>query len=230
MTRRDFLRLCATSGFMAIFGLLPGSQKKAPDASGDLEVISREAWGALPPDPNAPSERGSYDPAANPDGWRVYSKPLPDVLHTVVVHHTATYASPNPRRVQAWHRNKLGLADVGYHFLLDPQGRIYAGRDVQVRGAHTGGHNTGALGVALMGHHELWPPTGVAVTQLRRLIEPLTRAYRLTHVAGHRDLQPGATVCPGQYLMLELPRTARATGLTYGGGGFSGSAQTHPIQ
>lgn len=185
-----------------------------------LALISREAWGAAAPDHNAPGEHGLFDPATNPAGWLVYSQPLSEILRTLIVHHSALPLSDGPRAIQVLHMSNRGYADIGYHFLIDDNGQLYAGRDLGVRGAHTGGANTGSVGVCLLGNFEQLPPPGAQLDALQGLVADLTARYGLTHLAGHRDFQPDETVCPGAALEPLLPALATTLGLAYGTGGY----------
>ncbi len=184
------------------------------------EIISREAWGAEEPDHTARAEHGFYDAATNPEGWLVYAEPLWEALNTLVVHHTAS-AIDGVRDIQRLHMERRGYADIGYHFLIGGDGLIYAGREVGARGAHTGGANTGTLGVALLGNFERGDPARAQLDSLRQLGAYLRAAYALTHLAGHSDFQPEATVCPGAGLRPLLPGLAEELGLAFGTGGYT---------
>lgn len=187
-----------------------------------VTIISRETWGALPLNLNAPVERGVYDPALNRGGWRAYDQPLDRILRTLVVHHSALSASDGPREIQRLHRFERGYADIGYHFLIDPHGAIYEGRAIGVRGVHVGGFNTGSVGACLLGNFERIEPAAAQLASLEALTGALRDAYGITHLAGHRDFQPGVTVCPGANLAPMLPTLAPKWGLTYGTGGYMG--------
>ncbi|MBN2005932.1 MAG: N-acetylmuramoyl-L-alanine amidase [Anaerolineae bacterium] len=201
--------------------LLPGFLKYAthPGLPPALTITSRATWGAVEPNLEAANERGLYDPVKNLGGWLIYDAPLSQVLHTLVVHHTATFVKQHPRQVQRWHMQRAGLADIAYHFIIDAKGEAFEGRTINVRGAHTGGHNTGTIGVALLGHFDLWHPSEAQIVTLKFLITHLKQSYALTHLAGHRDFQPGITECPGQHLAIYLPTLAESAGLIYGTGG-----------
>lgn len=186
-----------------------------------LAVISRAEWGAAAPDyTTAAAERGLYDPLTNPGGWLVYALPLAEVLRTLIVHHSALPTTDGPRAIQTLHMQRRGYADIGYHFIIDAAGLLYAGRDLAVRGAHTGGANTGSVGACLLGNFELAAPAAAQLDTLRALGADLAARYGLTHLAGHRDFQPEATVCPGAQLAPLLPDLATALGLTLGTGGY----------
>ena len=185
-----------------------------------LNIISRAAWGAVAPDLNAPGEHGLYDRRTNPDGWRVYDQPLTGLLNTVVIHHSALPLSDGPREIQAKHMHDKGYADIGYHFVIDAAGQIYEGRSLLVRGAHTGGHNTGTVGVCLLGNFEDGAPPAAQAASAQSLARALKDQYALTHLAGHRDFQPDETVCPGKYLEPQLPGWAQAVDLQFGTGGY----------
>jgi hypothetical protein len=57
------------------------------------------------------------------------------------------------RRIQNDHMDKERWADIGYHYLIDPAGRIWEGRQLQFQGAHTSGYNHD-IGVSILGDFE----------------------------------------------------------------------------
>lgn len=217
ISRREFLKLGTAAGLAILPGFL--SRANRPILPTTLTITPRAAWGAVEPNLEAASEQGLYDPVHNPGGWLVYDAPLTQVLHTLVVHHTATYIKQHPCQVQAWHTRRAGLADIAYHFVIDAKGEAFEGRAINVRGVHTGGHNTGTVGVALLGHFELWRPAEAQIATLQLLVAHLKATYALTHLAGHRDFQPDVTQCPGRHLAAYLPGLADSAGLIYGTGG-----------
>lgn len=105
-----------------------------------------------------------------------------------------------------------GWADIGYHFGIDAGGLIYAGRDLQVRGASVAGWNTGVIGVVVMGNFEWEAPADTQLSALQTLVNWLARTYTLTYLAGHDELNDG-TVCPGRFLKLYLDALAHGAGL-----------------
>ncbi len=185
-----------------------------------MAIIPRASWGAVEPDHNAAGERGFYDPVANPAGWRVYAKPLLQVLNTIVVHHSALPLSDGPLQIQTLHMHQKGYADIGYHFIIDEAGRIYAGRDIHVRGAHTGNHNSGTLGVVLMGNFEEAQPPAAQFDSLKVLVQGLIGNYGISYLCGHRDFQPGVTLCPGKNLEEKLPSLAFWQWIKFGTAGY----------
>ncbi len=215
LRRRIFLKLVVTG----MLTLLMGCRRKCSWT--DLNIVSRDAWRAVPPDV-ANSVEGVYDAVDNPGGWYVYPQPLNEVLDTIVVHHSALPLSDGPLEIQAKHLSTQRYADIAYHFLIDAAGTIYAGRDLQVRGAHTGGHNTGTVGIVLLGNFEETTPFEVQMDSLQRLSRCLRDTYRITHLAGHRDFQPEVTVCPGENLETLLPGIAKELRLEFGVGGYVG--------
>ena len=182
---------------------------------GPLSLITRQGWGAADRQWRPGGESGLYDARSNPGGWLVYPEPLAEQLHTVVVHHSALEFYHGPREVQRLHMIQSRFADVGYHFLIDGLGQLYEGRPVTARGAHTGGYNTGTIGICLLGNFEVVMPTTAQFDTLRQVIEHLRDMYNLTHLGGHRDYQPGATVCPGANCWPLLTDLATSLALTY---------------
>lgn len=100
-------------------------------------------------------------------------------VQQLFVHHTAgRNADPNPRatmRAIYWyHSVRQGWCDIGYNFVVGPDGKVYEGRwarsykpwelhsseDVHrraVAGAHVAGYNSGTVGISLMGNFQRAP-------------------------------------------------------------------------
>ncbi|MEX2659872.1 MAG: N-acetylmuramoyl-L-alanine amidase [Acidimicrobiales bacterium] len=235
LDRRRFLRDGAATA--ALFAAAPTLLRGAGTAAGgpvrDLgparlaavakvpapRIITRAGWGA-----DESIRKGSPSFAS---------------ISRLVVHHTAepgnNLADPAAavRGIYRYHVQSQGWSDIGYNFLIDEAGRIYEGRWAQaysdggthdgedqrghgVIGAHTGGYNTGAVGVALLGNFQYGAQAkAAAVDSLVDLlawkasahgIDPTAHVQAKKHnssetrnvhtIAGHRDY--GTTSCPGQ--------------------------------
>lgn len=191
-------------------------------ALGPLSQITRAGWGAAEaPQYVAGGESGPFDVEANPAGWLVYPEPLAGWLKTVVVHHSGLELYQGPQAIQRLHMRRRGWADLGYHFLIDGLGQLYEGRLLNIRGAHTGGFNTGSVGVCLLGNFDVVEPAAAQLDTLRTLAGHLRDAFTVTHMAGHRDFQPGVTSCPGASLWPLLPELAAEVALTFGTEGYT---------
>jgi hypothetical protein len=182
--------------------------------------VPRSQWGARLPDHNAPNEYG-FASRVTDSAWYVYPGDLADVYHTVVIHHSAIALDTNEtmRSVQDLHMNVNRWADIGYHYGIDKAGVIYEGRDIRVRGASVAGHNTGVIGVVVMGNFEVDNPLEAQLRALQTLVNWLTATYALTHLAAHGEFNP-ETVCPGKNLAVYLDRLARGARLQRGTGGY----------
>jgi len=182
--------------------------------------VPRSQWNARPPDHTARNETG-FAVSPRDDAWYVYPGDLADVYNTVVIHHSAIALDTNEtmRSVQDLHMNVNRWADIGYHYGIDNDGVIYAGRDIRARGASVAGHNTGVIGVVVMGNFERDTPLDGQLTALQTLVNWLAATYRLTHLAGHSEFNP-ETVCPGKHLAVYLDRLARGARLQRGTGGY----------
>jgi hypothetical protein len=164
----------------------------------------------------------------------------------LIVHHTVTAnADPDPaatvRAIYFYHVVNRGFCDIAYNFLVDAQGHLYKGRysgpkDTKtqdtitgenavgkgVTGAHTGGYNSGTMGIAVLGDYVSTPipaPARQALVQhlaweaARHGLPPLaTSTYTnpdsgakktTPNITGHRDYTP--TQCPGETLYQALP-------------------------
>lgn len=150
------------------------------------------------------------------------SPSLTSVTH-LIVHHSA---GPNTssdwaatvRSIWDFHVNGRGWSDIGYNWLIDPNGVLYQGREDNVQGAHFCAHNSRTMGVCVMGTFTDVTPTTTAINSLEALlawkscnrsIAPLESSYHsstgftIPNISGHRD--GCATECPGNSFYPTLP-------------------------
>ncbi len=102
-----------------------------------------------------------------------------------------------------------GWADIGYHYAIDPAGRIWEGRPLELQGAHVKAHNEANIGIVMLGNFELQRPTGEALGALSNLIGFEMHRHRLAvgSVYTHREWAP--TACPGANLQAAMERMRR---------------------
>ena len=187
-------------------------------------IVSRAEWSARPLDLEAPEEFGLFDPQTNPNGVLYYPSDLSAVLNTVVVHHSAI-PNAGPAEIQSLQMDGRGFADVAYHFMIAKDGTIYEGRELNIRGAHVQGFNTGSVGIVLLGNFNEEQPSESQLNSLRGLVDYLRYTYGIRYLAGHKDYpdqSPDGTECPGDHLYPLLPDLARELGMKYGIDGYVG--------
>jgi hypothetical protein len=224
----DVLAINTTDGPRELRWRQPQAQATVPQPA----LISRPQWGA--------DESLRFNGTTEKCTRTFYP------TQKLVVHHTVTSnADPDPaatvRAIYYDHVVNRDFCDIAYNFLIDAQGHIYKGRysgpqntasqdtltgenaqGYGVTGAHTGGYNSGTLGVAILGTFTSTPiPTAARQALVRQLaweadhhgLDPLaTSLYRNPesavtkanpNISGHRDWT--ATQCPGETLYKRLP-------------------------
>ncbi|MFT5690203.1 MAG: hypothetical protein ACI8PQ_003058, partial [Planctomycetota bacterium] len=158
-----------------------------------VHVQARSAWGAR---------------AANPRRLT----PATGRWTRITVHHSAQNASSLRRGPQSasgsdiaghqrYHMNNNGWGDIGYHYLIDPQGRIFAGRSLKWQGAHADGmNNVENIGVCLLGNFDEERPSAQAVASMQSLLTDLRGRFGipLRGIKQHSEFKN--TECPGTYL------------------------------
>ena len=138
------------------------------------------------------------------------------VKERIVVHHTAFYVTDAMKKLgpqaswkaavnhahqaQRLHKHIRGWNDVGYHYMIDWNGRILEGRPVDRLGSHTERNNRGSIGVVLMGDFARERPTGKQLAGLKTLMRWLIAVHGISakNILGHHHLK--YTACPGKYL------------------------------
>jgi len=169
-------------------------------------IITRQEWGARAPN-------GNYDQTL--------------INNKLTIHHAAGWPATNlqegkqaVKEIQDFHIDGRGWTDIAYHFLVDDAGNIYQGRPETVQGAHTYQHNTGNIGLCVLGCYD--PPYEVSagipchqyLTQEARdavvhLFAWVIETYGYDNadiLKGHRDYYDYArTSCPGQNIHQLIP-------------------------
>lgn len=178
----------------------------------------------------------------SPDGNSLRGTPSYSTVTHLIVHHTAdgpvADAAAWVRAIWRFHVMTNGWADIGYNFLIAPDGTIFEGRagGDNVIGAHFSCQNTGTMGVALLGDFTRVAPPAAAQDALVRLLTWRTKTLELDPMAvtrhagmqqpmyvisSHRDGNRFArsctvTACPGDsfYPLLEKVRNEVNASLT----------------
>ena len=158
---------------------LPAAGDVVAAAVGTPTIVTRAQWGA--------DESWRFD-ASGAEIWPADFEPV----QKIVIHHTATpNDDPNPaatvRSIYHYDAITHGWGDMGYNFLIDPQGRIYEGRYARgyapgemhseedlagnlVTGGHVLGLNAGVIGIAMLGTFTDRDVTPAARAALERLL------------------------------------------------------------
>ncbi len=160
----------------------------------------------------------STDPNIRPrSAWDARTATRNRAHHTpdrITVHHTV---QPNGesdgaywvRSVQNGHMDERDYWDIGYHFLISWDGTIYRGNPEDRQGAHVLDHNSGNLGISLIGNYEEGEPSEEQLASLAQMLRYLGDKYDIEldrdHVGGHRDHSGhSSNLCPGASLYAQL--------------------------
>lgn len=165
----------------------------------------------------------------NRPGWgctQIWSPSTTTVTHLIVHHAAGTNSSSDWGAVvlAIWnqHTGTNGYSDIGYNWLIAPNGVLYEGRYnssvSNVTGAHFCGTNGNTMGVCMLGDYTNITVSTAARTTLSQLlawkacersINALGTAVHagsnltLNNISGHRD--GCATQCPGNTFYPDLP-------------------------
>lgn len=135
----------------------------------------------------------------------------------IVVHCTATREgqAQTVEQIRAEHKRQ-GWSDIGYHYVVTLDGKVHAGRDVDIAGSHVAGHNANSIGVVYVGGLENNPKktyaqlkakdtrTDAQKASLLSLLMDLRRLYPDAEILGHRDFSPdknhNGTIEPSEWI------------------------------
>ncbi|MGM9481339.1 peptidoglycan recognition protein family protein [Roseateles sp. NT4] len=176
------MRLAALALLLALAGC--ASQPQAP------QIIPVEAWGGSPPT----------------------AREEPQSISRITLHHQGEIwkegADPEAylRRLQQWSRLTKHWADIPYHYVIAPDGRIYAARPLSQAGdTNTEYDPRGHALIMLVGNFEEQQPTPAQLKAAVELTAWLAREHHLglDAIASHKDYSR-QTVCPGKNLYAYL--------------------------
>ena len=123
-------------------------------------------------------------------------------IDTIIVHCSATnaYQDIGVEEIRDWHVNGNLWSDIGYHYVIRRNGRIEDGRPVGRSGAHARGHNSGSIGICLVGGigDNGKADANFSIEQyisLKQLITHLKSEHDIVKVIGHRDVSKKECPC-----------------------------------
>ncbi|CAF4139391.1 unnamed protein product, partial [Rotaria sordida] len=161
-------------------------------ACDEISFVTRIGWGAREPTSIT----------------NLTSKPL----SFFVVHHAEDPPScyddesciERVREIQIFHQNSQDWVDIGYHFLVGENGKVYEGRGWDRQAAYSPGWNNDAYGICFIGNFNTSSPNEKALKAAHSWIKcGIERRYvtKDFYVITHRQSQrPGYTTCPGDTL------------------------------
>lgn len=229
LIRNDLLDSPGITGLEVTF-ISPGKSPEITNKSIPLQKTEKlESDTAKYPKPGILSRTGwgCPDGQGNPR-----SAPSFTTVSHLIIHHTAGANTSSDwaavvRSVWNFHVFTNGWNDIGYNYLIDPNGVIYEGRGGgdNVLGAHFSCQNANTMGVSMIGTFTTVLPTNAAMSSLKdvlswkadqRGINPIASTFHngmqqsLANISGHRDGNNSSksctvTECPGDMLYPMLP-------------------------
>ena len=127
----------------------------------------------------------------------------------IIVHCSATPEGKayTVEDIRKWHKQQ-GWSDIGYHFVVELDGSVRPGRNVDISGAHCEGHNAKSIGICYVGGLENKPGvptpkqkakdtrTDAQKAALLALLMDLRKLYPKARIVGHRDYDTKGKECP----------------------------------
>ena len=215
--RKSFKAITANL-ILAVFFVLSFFSYQIANALDLPKIITRSQWGA--------------------DETKVISPAKYAEINKFIIHHTASSELVQDsdgsgeyknmiKNIFLYHINGREWNDIGYNYLVDPNGNIYEGRNGGngVVGVHAGSYNEGSIGISILGtyggnvngEYLANPLTYKIIKSLEKLIGWVAanngislnkingqnpKGENIDGVIGHRDVS--ATNCPGDELYQKL--------------------------
>ncbi|MBL9149600.1 MAG: N-acetylmuramoyl-L-alanine amidase [Phycisphaerae bacterium] len=231
VSRRSFL---AASSILLVGCATSTETAELPDAdfpSGrydDVPAPRRITRNVPPPPKSGPTV--APEPAFLPGGviprskWAKSGPDMKDInpmlpVKSITIHHEGWEpfmavdvgeTASRIEQVRVAHRNAKGggYADIGYHFIIDREGRIWEGRNLKYQGAHVKNHNEGNVGIMCLGNFEEQTPTPKQLAGLNKQVRAMMAKYNVpkSRVYTHQEWRGASTLCPGRTLQAYVER------------------------
>ena len=166
-------------------------QPVLPVSSQSFGAISRSSWA-----------KGSPIP-------RHMNRMLP--ARYITVHHdgmssfTSSSKSSAASRLETIRKSHLRRdggrwGDIGYHFAIDPAGRLWQGRPLTWQGAHVKAKNEGNIGIVVLGNYARQSVNRAQTAAINTTLRTLMNTFNvpMSRVRTHQEW--AATACPGKSL------------------------------
>ncbi len=200
--------------FVGLIGLaaLVGCTKSKPLA----QSLPAPQWASQQPRQTKPSSQftgASTQGVINRGRW-AKGNPVPNLMNSmtppryVTIHHDGmdAFHATDPSSAQARletirrvHRGR-GWGDIGYHFAIDPAGRIWSCRPLSYQGAHVKNHNPGNIGIVVLGNYDLQRVNAAQRVRLSQFLGDIVSNYQMSMGRVRTHQEWAATRCPGTSL------------------------------
>ncbi len=182
--------------------LPPPPTQAMPRASSSMRIISRSTWAKGAP---VPANMNTMQPAKYITLHHDGMTPFTDT--------TSASTAARLETIRTAHRRRDGgrWGDIGYHYAIDPAGRVWAARPLQYQGAHVKGRNEDNIGVVVLGNYDKQSLNRAQQATIQRAVAMLMKTHSIpvTRVHTHQEWAP--TACPGesmQRFMTSIRRTS----------------------
>lgn len=125
-------------------------------------------------------------------------------IDKLYIHHSESPDTTTINDIRRWHVQENKWSDIGYHYVLTPNGTLEQGRPVDKVGAHVQGDNLTSIGLCVIGNFDYHKPSETQMEALKWFVPQLCQEFGIKreNVLGHRDgPQPANNkTCPGKFL------------------------------
>ncbi len=210
-----------------------------PDGATTANIPPAPAMTPSAPAPSVPFDGPGLPPIIPRTAWARLGVARPgeifemNGIRRITVHHdgmppvhlTSTQqVASRIEQIRQAHVMGRGWADLGYHYVIDPSGRVWEGRSTRWQGAHVKDQNENNLGILVMGNFDQQSPTPGALATLDKFLASQMQKYNISMGAVRTHQERAPTACPGRALQGYMVRTRISGGQLYAMASRSGLA------
>ncbi|MCH2134487.1 MAG: peptidoglycan recognition protein family protein [Phycisphaerales bacterium] len=169
----------------------PRPEPVKPATPAPTGVVARSSWAKGNPVPTRmDSARRTTRITVHHDGM----KPFTDTGWSAAANRLESIRRAHLRR------KPQRFGDIGYHYAIDPAGRVWACRPLAYQGAHVAGQNHGNLGIVVLGNYDKQSINRAQQAALVAFLAAQRRQYGIGVDRIHTHKEMAATACPGESL------------------------------
>lgn len=181
--------------------ITPDESGVLPKPTVSIGAISRSRWAKGPPIPKNMKimQPVKYITIHHAGSSKVFTKKL------------ESSAAARLETIRKAHLQRGQWGDIGYHFAIDPAGRLWEGRSLRWQGAHVKASNEGNIGVVVLGNYDRQPLNRAQSSRIESTIRFLMKKYNVpvSRVKTHKEW--AVTDCPGKSLQRLMVRLRRSS-------------------
>lgn len=111
--------------------------------------------------------------------------------------------------IRTIHTRDRGWGDIGYHYIVCREGKVWEGRPIAYQGAHVRQNNEHNLGILVLGNFDKQRPSDPQLDAMVKAIKSFQATHKVAKRRVYTHQEIVATACPGRNLQNKMAGVRR---------------------